>query len=36
MLDFEQMKNKIILADCMGIMRDIPDKFFELAIIFNA
>lgn len=25
--------NKIILADCMDIMRDIPDKYFELAIV---
>lgn len=24
--------NKIILADCMDIMKDIPDKYFELAI----
>ncbi len=25
--------NKILLADCMDIMRDIPDKYFELAIV---
>jgi site-specific DNA-methyltransferase (adenine-specific) len=25
--------NKIILADCMDIMRDMPDKYFELAIV---
>ena len=25
--------NQIILADCMDIMRDIPDKYFELAIV---
>lgn len=25
--------NKIILADCMDVMKDIPDKYFELAII---
>ena len=25
--------NRIILADCMDIMRDIPDKYFELAIV---
>ena len=25
--------NKIILADCMDIMKDIPDKYFELAIV---
>lgn len=25
--------NKIVLADCMDIMADIPDKFFELAIV---
>ena len=25
--------NNIIHADCMDIMRDIPDKYFELAII---
>jgi len=27
--------NKIILADCMDIMKDIPDKYFELAIVEN-
>lgn len=25
--------NKIVLADNMDIMKDIPDKYFELAII---
>jgi site-specific DNA-methyltransferase (adenine-specific) len=25
--------NKIIHADCMNIMKDIPDKYFELAIV---
>ena len=25
--------NRIILSDCMDIMRDIPDKYFELAIV---
>jgi site-specific DNA-methyltransferase (adenine-specific) len=25
--------NKILHADCMAIMRDIPDKYFELAIV---
>jgi site-specific DNA-methyltransferase (adenine-specific) len=25
--------NKIIHADCMDIMKDIPDKYFELAIV---
>jgi len=25
--------NKIINADCMDIMKDIPDKYFELAIV---
>ena len=25
--------NQIILADCMDIMKDIPDKYFELAIV---
>jgi site-specific DNA-methyltransferase (adenine-specific) len=25
--------NKIILSDCMDIMKDIPDKYFELAIV---
>ena len=25
--------NQIIHADCMDIMRDIPDKYFELAIV---
>ena len=33
MFNYEQMKNKIILADCMDIMKDIPDKYFELAIV---
>ena len=25
--------NQIILADCMDIMADIPDKYFELAVV---
>ena len=25
--------NKIILRDCMDVMREIPDKYFELAIV---
>jgi len=25
--------NQIILADCMDVMADIPDKYFELAIV---
>lgn len=25
--------NQIILADCMDVTRDIPDKYFELAIV---
>ena len=25
--------NQIILADCMDVMKDIPDKYFELAIV---
>jgi site-specific DNA-methyltransferase (adenine-specific) len=33
MFDFESIKNQIILADCMDVMKDIPDKFFELAIV---
>jgi len=33
MFDYDEMKNKIILADCMDIMKDIPDKYFELAIV---
>jgi site-specific DNA-methyltransferase (adenine-specific) len=33
MFNYEEMKNKIIHADCMDIMKDIPDKFFELAIV---
>jgi site-specific DNA-methyltransferase (adenine-specific) len=32
MFNYEEMKNKIIHADCMDIMKDIPDKYFELAI----
>ena len=33
MFNFETVKNRIILADCMDIMKDIPDKYFELAIV---
>jgi len=33
MFNYEEMKNKIILADCMDIMKDLPDKYFELAIV---
>ena len=33
MFDWDSMKNKIILADNKDIMKDIPDKFFELAIV---
>ena len=33
MFDWDSMKNKIIHADCMDIMKDIPDKYFELSII---
>ena len=33
MFDWDSMKNKIILADNKDVMKDIPDKFFELAII---
>ena len=33
MFNYEEMKNKIIHADCMDIMKDIPDKYFELAIV---
>ncbi len=33
MFNYEEMKNKIILADCMDIMKDIPDKYFDLAIV---
>ena len=25
--------NQIIHADCMDVMKDIPDKYFELAIV---
>jgi len=25
--------NRILLADCMDVMKDIPDKYFELAIV---
>jgi len=31
--NFEEVKNKIVLADCMDIMKDIPDKYFDLAIV---
>lgn len=33
MFDWEEMKNTIIHADCMDIMRDIPDGYFELAVV---
>ena len=33
MFDWNEMKNKIILADNKDIMKDIPDKYFELAIV---
>jgi site-specific DNA-methyltransferase (adenine-specific) len=33
MFNYEEMKNKIIHADCMDIMKNIPDKYFELAIV---
>ena len=29
----EIIKNEIMLGDCMDIMKDIPDKYFELAIV---
>ena len=32
MFDWDSMKNKIILADNKDVMKDIPDKFFSLAI----
>jgi hypothetical protein len=33
MFNWNEMKNKIILADNKDVMKDIPDKFFELAIV---
>ena len=33
MFDWDSMKNKIILADNKDVIKDIPDKFFELAIV---
>lgn len=33
MFNFDSVKNSIILADCADIMADIPDKYFELAIV---
>lgn len=33
MFDWDSMKNKIILADNKDVMKDIPDKYFELAIV---
>ena len=33
MFDWDSMKNKIILADNKDIMKDIPDKYFDLAIV---
>jgi len=29
------IKNEIMLGDCMDIMAEIPDKYFELAIVEN-
>ena len=26
------IKNEIMLGDCMDIMKDIPDKYFEIAV----
>jgi len=36
MFDFDSVKNQIIHAECNDIMATIPDKYFELAIVFNA
>lgn len=33
MFNWEEMKNNIILSDNKDIMKDIPDKYFELAIV---
>ena len=33
MWDWGKYKNKILLGDCMDVMKDIPDKYFELAIV---
>ena len=33
MFDWDSMKNKIILADNKDVMKDIPDKFFNLSIV---
>lgn len=33
MFDWDKYKNQIIHANCMDIMKDIPDKYFELAIV---
>ena len=33
-MKFEQLGNiKLYNADCMEVMKDIPDKYFELAIV---
>lgn len=33
MFNFDEIRNSIINDDCLNIMRDIPDKYFELAIV---
>ena len=33
MFNYEEMKNKIILADCMEVMKKFKDKEFDLAIV---
>ena len=32
-MEIEQLKNKIHHADCMDIMKDIPDNYIDLAIV---
>lgn len=33
-MEVEKLENiKLYNADCMEVMKDIPDKYFELAII---
>ena len=33
MQEINKLLGKIINADCMDVMKDIPDKYFELAIV---
>ena len=35
-MEVEKLENiKLYNADCMDVMKDIPDKYFELAIVVS-